>query len=64
MKVTVENPTTTAKAVRAAGGLPVIFPGDRIVVNVDWSDAEHERYAAAGLVISEVKPGRSKSKLD
>lgn len=56
MKVTVENPTSTAKAIRVPGGLPVIAPGKKLDAVVDWSDAERERYEAAGLVVKVVKP--------
>lgn len=50
MRVTVENPTSRTKAVRAAGGLRSIPPGGIITVEVEWSDAERARYEAAGLV--------------
>lgn len=62
MKVTVENPTSTTKAVRTSDGLPTILAGDKITAEVNWSLFEKERYEAAGLVITEARPGRPKSK--
>jgi hypothetical protein len=51
MEYSVENPTSKKKAVRAEGGLKVIGVRSKATVDAEWSDAEVERYEAAGLKV-------------
>ena len=51
MKYAVENPTYKSKAVREAGGLTIIKPGETKSVEAEWTNAEIERYEKAGCVI-------------
>jgi len=45
----VGNPTARAKAVRIAGGHVIIEPGKTETVKSDLTEAEVDRYKAAGL---------------
>lgn len=49
---TIVNPTHRPKAVRSAGGLVVVAPGQTRSFEEDWDQYTRLRYAAAGLQLS------------
>lgn len=51
-KFSVSNPTGKGKAVREAGGLTVIKPGEKTGIEASWSDEDLARYEAAGLKVT------------
>lgn len=59
--LTVKNPTSRDKAVRASGGLVTIHRGKTVEMEVSWSRDEIARYEAAGLIIAEVKKAAPKA---
>ena len=60
--LTVSNPTSRDKAVRANGGLVTIHRGKSVDLNETWSADDIARYEAAGLVIAESKKPKPKAK--
>lgn len=56
IKLTIKNPTGRGKAVKVDGGLLVIKAGETAKeVEVDWTEDQKAKYAAAGLEFKEAK---------